>query len=93
MSCATLARSRIPAGHSRYRCVTARYAASIRRVAHDGFDLKLFAGHLGVGKSSELRRLRSMLENPPEGEKPFTVVFVDADELLSVDDVEFPRSP
>ena len=52
---------------------------------------KLFAGHRGIGKTSELLRLRFELQKPKgaETERPF-VVFFDASELLDINDLDFP---
>jgi hypothetical protein len=54
-------------------------------------EVKVFAGHRGVGKSSELRRLKSMLEEPVTGEgRPFLVVLADVSRALDLNDLDFP---
>jgi hypothetical protein len=51
----------------------------------------LFAGHRGGGKSTELLRLKQALEDPPQGEDKFFVVYFEADaEDIDVNDVDFP---
>ena len=51
----------------------------------------LFSGHRGGGKSTELLRLQKNLEEPPEGESKFFVVYFEADqEDIDVNDVDFP---
>lgn len=47
----------------------------------------LFSGHLGCGKSSELRELERDLERPEPGEKRYFTVYIDADDYLDVYDV------
>jgi hypothetical protein len=52
---------------------------------------KLFAGHRGVGKTSELLRLKQMLEQPRQtSERPFLVIFFDVSESLDINDLDFP---
>jgi hypothetical protein len=54
-------------------------------------EVKVFAGHRGVGKTSELKRLRHMLENPKEdGDRPFQVLFMDVSRTLDLNDLDFP---
>jgi hypothetical protein len=53
-------------------------------------DCKLFAGHRGIGKTSELKRLQSILEQAGGGAPPFLVVFVDATRQLDSNDLDFP---
>ncbi len=55
-------------------------------------EVKMFAGHRGVGKTSELYRLKAHLENPPSVKKPssFEVIYFDVSELLDVNDLDFP---
>lgn len=54
-------------------------------------EVKVFAGHRGVGKTSELLRLKGMLEESrgPK-ERPFHVVFTDVLETLDPNDLDFP---
>lgn len=50
----------------------------------------LYAGHRGAGKSTELLRLKQNLENPPEGEGKFFVIYFEADkEDIDVNDADF----
>ena len=51
---------------------------------------QVLTGHRGSGKSTELSRLRHELENPSDGDKPFFVVSVLADEHMDRNDVDFP---
>lgn len=54
-------------------------------------EVKVFAGHRGVGKSSELLRLKDMLERPEAGEgKPYHVLFTDVSRKLDLNDLDFP---
>ncbi|MDR3635844.1 MAG: hypothetical protein P4L84_18725 [Isosphaeraceae bacterium] len=55
-------------------------------------EVKPFAGHRGVGKTSELYRLRASLERPPSAQKPssFQVVYFDVSQALDVNDLDFP---
>lgn len=67
------------------------FERSLRRVDPGRWEVKVFAGHRGVGKTSELYRLRSMLENPKSpGEKPFQVIFADVSKSLDLNDLDFP---
>jgi hypothetical protein len=53
-------------------------------------EVKVFAGHRGVGKSSELRRLQKRLEREGPGEQPFYVLFADVSGILDLNDLDFP---
>ena len=54
-------------------------------------EVKVFAGHRGVGKTSELLRLKHMLEHPEEaGQRPFLVIFSDVTKSLDLNDLDFP---
>jgi hypothetical protein len=75
--------------HVRGRNIVEEYARDLRRAAPDRPDTKLFAGHRGIGKTSELKRLKQELENPQSG-SPFLVVFFDVAESLDVNDLDFP---
>ena len=48
---------------------------------------QVLAGHKGSGKSTELLRLKKQLESD---DNPFFVVYVQADEHLDGNDVDFP---
>lgn len=50
----------------------------------------LFAGHRGIGKTTELRRLKAKLEASDKGRPPFHVIFVDATAYLDINDIDFP---
>ncbi|WP_156427922.1 hypothetical protein [Thiohalocapsa sp. ML1] len=70
--------------------VVALYARSLRRAAADRPDFKLFTGHRGVGKTSELFRLQNILEAPGDGQPGFVVVYCDVGDRLDVNDLDFP---
>jgi hypothetical protein len=70
-----------------------RYARSLRRADPDRAEIKLLAGHRGIGKTSELLRLKKLLEEPGTEEnpsRPFKVIFFDVNETLDVNDLDFP---
>jgi len=68
-----------------------QYARTLRLSDPLKPEVKVFAGHRGVGKSSELLRLKRMLENPGSGEgRPFQVVFADVSRALDLNDLDFP---
>ena len=67
------------------------FERSLRRVDPGRWEVKVFAGHRGVGKTSELYRLRSMLEKPEvPGDRPFHVIFADVGKSLDLNDLAFP---
>lgn len=71
--------------------VVALYARSLRRSAPQHWDFKLFTGHRGVGKTSELYRLKADLEQPVRDRAAgFLVVFCDVGERLDVNDLDLP---
>jgi len=51
-------------------------------------EYKLLTGHRGVGKSTELRRVGSLLENPQPGETRLKAIFFDVTDDLDVADME-----
>jgi hypothetical protein len=53
-------------------------------------ETRLFAGHRGVGKTSELLRLKKLLEKPPKEQRPFKVVYFDVSQSLDPNDLDFP---
>jgi hypothetical protein len=65
------------------------YERSLRLADPSRSEVKVFAGHRGVGKSSELLRLKKMLEEPTRG-RPFRVLFVDVSRTLDLNDLDFP---
>lgn len=68
-----------------------QYVRGFRRAAPEDPETKLFTGHMGVGKTTELLRLKHRLENPDsEGERPFKVIFFDVSESLDLNDLDFP---
>lgn len=67
------------------------YARALRRADPGNPEVKVFAGHRGVGKTSELLRLKRFLEEPPEDDqKPFLVIFSDVSRSLDLNDLDFP---
>jgi hypothetical protein len=50
----------------------------------------LFAGHLGIGKSSLLKRLQAQLEGEEHASGKFVVVWVDTTKQLDPNDLDFP---
>lgn len=66
------------------------YARALRRADPSHSEVKVFAGHRGVGKTSELLRLKNYLENPGEGQRVFLVVLSDAGRALDLNDLDFP---
>jgi hypothetical protein len=67
------------------------YERSLRRVDPLKWEVKVFSGHRGVGKTSELLRLKSMLEQPAKPEiPPFHVIFADVSRTLDLNDLDFP---
>jgi hypothetical protein len=57
------------------------------RLAEGKPTCQVLAGHKGSGKSTELLRLKRQLES---GENPFFVVYVQADDDIDRNDVDFP---
>jgi hypothetical protein len=69
------------------------YVRSLRRAAPTRPEVKLFAGHRGVGKTSELNRLKALLETPPSQDnphRPFRVIYMDASDKLDLNDLDLP---
>jgi len=70
-----------------------RYARSLRRANPAKPEVKLLAGHRGIGKTSELLRLKQLLEQPATDENPyppFKVIFFDVNYSLDVNDLDLP---
>ena len=68
-----------------------RYARSLRMTDPTRHEIKLLAGHRGIGKTSELLRLKRLLERPATQEDPpFLVIFFDVTESLDINDLDFP---
>lgn len=70
--------------------VVALYARSLRRASPERADFKLFTGHRGVGKTSELFRLKALLEEADTRRRGFLVVYCDVSDRLDVNDLDFP---
>ncbi len=71
--------------------VAETFARSLRRADPIQPEVKVFGGHRGVGKTSELLRLKHMLEHPSAvDQKPFLVVFADVLDSLDPNDLDFP---
>jgi hypothetical protein len=69
------------------------YARSLRRSDPAKPEIKLLAGHRGIGKTSELLRLKKFLEEPASDKAPyppFKVIFFDVNDSLDVNDLDFP---
>jgi hypothetical protein len=68
------------------------YVRGLRRSDPLHPQVKLFTGHRGVGKSSELFRLKSLLEKPSslKGVRPFKVLYMDTSEKLDLNDLDLP---
>ncbi|MCC7492145.1 MAG: ATP-binding protein [Fimbriimonadaceae bacterium] len=71
----------------RQSALQAEMLLTLRRAREQRFIIRLFTGHRGVGKSTELRRLQRALE---EGPPPFQVVFIDLTEHVDLGDLDFP---
>lgn len=66
-----------------------QYERSLRLSDSTRPEVKVFAGHIGVGKSSELRRLQHRLENPETG-RPYKVILAETGKALDLNDLDFP---
>ena len=70
------------------------YARSLWRADSTRPEIRLFAGHRGVGKTCELKRLQRLLEEPtgPFAEnKSFFVIYIDVDPIaLDLNDIDWP---
>jgi hypothetical protein len=67
------------------------YARSLRHSDPVKPEIKLLAGHRGIGKTSELLRLKKLLEEPrADALQPFKVIFFDVNDSLDVNDLDFP---
>jgi len=62
-----------------------RIVKGISRSRPDQPDTKFLAGHIGIGKSTELKRIQKSLEA-----LGFTVLFLDVVEKLDPNDLDFP---
>ncbi len=69
------------------------YVRSLRRADPIRPEIKLFAGHRGVGKTCELNRIKAALEKPQSEDnphRPFRVIYMDATEKLDLNDLDLP---
>lgn len=69
------------------------HVRSLRRADPSKPEVKLFAGHRGVGKTSELNRLKASLEQPYSNSNPhlpFRVFYMDASDKLDLNDLDLP---
>lgn len=67
------------------------YERALRRADPTRPGVRVFAGHRGVGKTSELLRLKRFLEAPDNhGQKPFLVLYSDVSRSLDLNDLDFP---
>ena len=69
------------------------YVRSLRRADPAKPEIKLFAGHRGVGKTCELNRLKALLQEAQSAENPhlpFQVIYLDASERLDLNDLDLP---
>jgi len=69
------------------------YVRSLRRADPAKPEVKLFAGHRGVGKTCELNRLKALLEAPRTDMNPhlpFRVLYLDASDKLDLNDLDLP---
>lgn len=66
------------------------YARGLRLADPIKPEVRVFAGHRGVGKTSELLRLKGLLESPSGDDRPFLVIFADVTDRLDLNDVDFP---
>jgi hypothetical protein len=67
------------------------YARALQRADPGSPEVKVFAGHRGVGKTSELLRLKRFLEEPEDpAQKPFLVILSDVSRSLDLNDLDFP---
>lgn len=70
-----------------------RFARGLRLADPARPEIKLLAGHRGIGKTSELLRLKTLLEEPASAEvpnPPFKVIFFDVNDSLDVNDLDLP---
>jgi hypothetical protein len=69
------------------------YARALRRANPTRPEIKLFAGHRGIGKTSELLRLKQLLELPASDKNPyppFLVLYFDVSQTLDINDLDLP---
>lgn len=69
------------------------YVRSLRRADPLRPQVKLFAGHRGIGKSCELKRIKAALEQPHSDKnpyRPFKVIYMDTSERLDLNDLDLP---
>jgi hypothetical protein len=69
--------------------IVKRMAQKIRLA--DAWTCQVLTGHRGSGKSTELSRLRQALQEPTAGDSRFFVVYIQADNELDRNDIDFPE--
>lgn len=67
-----------------------KIARALRRADPAKPDVKLFAGHRGIGKTSELLRLKQELERQTDQQPAMQVIYVDIADSLDLNDLDFP---
>jgi hypothetical protein len=70
-----------------------RFAKGLRLADPVRPEIKLLAGHRGIGKTSELLRLKELLEEPSSNANPnppFKVIFFDVNDSLDINDLDLP---
>jgi hypothetical protein len=71
-------------------CRIEEYERSLRRSDVSRPEFILFTGHRGVGKTSELLRLKHRMETSAHGTGPFKVIYFDVTDALDPNDLQFP---
>lgn len=80
----------VPCDDVRGHSVVRRYGQAFRLADPRQPQVKLFAGHRGIGKTSELKRLKRALEQAQGDEAPFFVIYFDVCDMLDPNDIDFP---
>lgn len=70
--------------------VVEEYELRLRLAEPDSSEIKLFAGHRGIGKTSELFRLQRNLQRTTASSPAFVVLYFDVEDVLDVNDLDFP---
>lgn len=72
---------------ARHGGVAPQLAKDFRRANPDKPIFRLFTGHIGVGKTTELFRLQQLLENPVNGDAAMAVIYFDINSELDPNDL------
>lgn len=80
----------VPCDDVRGDNVVQHYGRAFRLADPDHPQVRLFAGHRGIGKTSELKRLKRALEQPDDGDARFFVIYFDVCDMLDPNDLDFP---